>query len=65
MKIDFYFEWFPGMSLEYATANAKPLNSSIMGKKVYKFTVDIDDPNLPDFVQEVKGVLEPTQEGGE
>ena len=54
MKIDFYFDWYPGMELKYATAFAQANGAKPSGGKRYKFTVDIDDPNCPEVVQEVK-----------
>ena len=58
MKIDFYFDWWPGMNLEYANASHIPSTYPTLGKR-YKFTVEIDDPNSPDIVQEVKASQEP------
>lgn len=55
MKIDFYFDWYPGMDLKFATSMAQPSTLGVGGAmKRYKFTVEIADPHSPtEPVQEV------------
>ena len=63
MKIEFYFDWLPGMDMQYCNANTKTYGqNTIPGAKRYKFIVEIDDPNEPDESQEVVAELEKESE---
>lgn len=56
MKVTFYFDWFPGMNLDYAQANVRPFDSRVEGGKRFKFEVELPDPYKPDEVVATTGV---------
>jgi hypothetical protein len=57
MKVDFYFDWYPGIDIKMSYATTEPPARILLNTRRYKFTVEIEDPNQPQTMQDVKAEM--------